>query len=62
MIVRNFQEVNLKVFLGALRRWPIFAIKILIPFLSLTGVSALELMNLKDLEITKSTVQTTQEV
>jgi glycosyltransferase involved in cell wall biosynthesis len=62
MIMRNFQEVNLKVFLGALRRWPIFAIKIVIPFLSLASVSALELMNTKDLENTKTIGQTTQEV
>ncbi|MBD2774447.1 glycosyltransferase family 2 protein [Iningainema tapete] len=42
MIVKNFKEVNLKVFLGALRRWPLSSLKILVPFLALVGISAIE--------------------
>ena len=37
MMVKNFKEANLKVFLGALRRWPAFAIRTIIPFLTFVG-------------------------
>jgi glycosyltransferase involved in cell wall biosynthesis len=54
MIVNNLQEVNLKVFLGALRRWPIFTIKTVIPFIALVAVSYLQLSS-KKIQISKST-------
>jgi glycosyltransferase involved in cell wall biosynthesis len=49
MIVKNFKEVNLKVLFGALRRWPFDTIRIIIPFLYLVILSALQitLSNLK---------------
>jgi len=47
MLLQNFCEVNLKVFLGALRRWPISAIKTVIPFLLLVIGSAFELIIFK---------------
>ncbi|WP_276374003.1 glycosyltransferase family 2 protein [Chryseolinea sp. H1M3-3] len=37
MMVRNFRDVNIRVFLGALRRWPSFAVRTLIPFLTSVG-------------------------
>lgn len=48
MIVKNFKEVNLKVFLGALRRWPFFTISTVIPFLTLVIVSILQLIIIKN--------------
>ncbi|MBD2665788.1 glycosyl transferase, family 2 [Richelia sinica FACHB-800] len=44
MMLHNFKEVNLKVFLGALRRWPVSAIKTVVPFLALVTISAFELI------------------
>lgn len=44
MIVKNLGDVNLRVFLGALRRWPLFTIQTVIPFLSLSCLSALQLV------------------
>ncbi len=61
MIVKNLREVNLRVLLGALKRWPLFTMKIVIPFLALVGVSALQLMTFKNLKIAEST-PTTQHV
>lgn len=37
MMVQTFKDANLKVFLGALRRWPTFAIRTVIPFLTFVG-------------------------
>ncbi|MBO3463152.1 glycosyltransferase [Aetokthonos hydrillicola Thurmond2011] len=59
MIVKNLKDVNLKVFLGALRRWPLFTIKTIVPFLVLVGVSAFELMTQKKLKISESPSPTT---
>ena len=61
MIVKNFREVNLRVLLGALKRWPLFTMKIVIPFLALVGVSALQLITWKNLKMPEST-PTTQHV
>jgi len=62
MIVKNLRDVNLRVLLGALRRWPLYTIKTAIPFLTLVGVSALELMTLKNFKPDESPHTTTQEV
>jgi glycosyltransferase involved in cell wall biosynthesis len=51
MIVKNFREVNLKVLLGAVRRWPVFAMKTVIAFWSLVGMSVWQLIILKDLRL-----------
>lgn len=53
MIVKNFQEVNLKVLLGALRRWPLYAIQTVIPFLVLVGRSAINVLTAKELKMVK---------
>jgi len=60
MIMKNFQEVNLKVLLGALRRWPFYTIETVIPFLTLVGMSAFELMTLKNIKVPESSHPTTQ--
>jgi len=44
MLLHNFRSVNLKVFLGALRRWPVSAIKTVVPFLALVVRAAFEVM------------------
>jgi len=62
MIVKNLRDVNLRVLLGALRRWPLYTIKTAIPFLTLVGVSAFELMTLKNFNPDESPHTTTQEV
>jgi glycosyltransferase involved in cell wall biosynthesis len=49
MLLQNGKEVNLKVFLGALRRWPMSAIKTVIPFLALIGLSVFELIPIREL-------------
>ncbi|MEA5580442.1 glycosyltransferase family 2 protein [Nodularia harveyana UHCC-0300] len=54
MLLKNGREVNLKVFLGALKRWPVSAIKIVIPFLALLGISAFEFIPLKELQVSKA--------
>ncbi|MDF5726959.1 MAG: glycosyltransferase family 2 protein [Rhizonema sp. PD38] len=61
MIVNNLQEVNFKVFLGALRRWPLFTLKTVIPFVALIGISYLRLRSMK-FQIAESKHPTTQEV
>ncbi|MEA5513208.1 glycosyltransferase family 2 protein [Nodularia sp. UHCC 0506] len=44
MILQNFKQVNMKVFLGGLRRWPVSAMKMVVPFLSLVCLSAFKIM------------------
>lgn len=62
MMLQNFREVNLKVFLGGLRRWPIEAIKIVVPFLTLASLAAFELVPLRELKMSKLNESLTQEV
>ncbi|OUL26462.1 glycosyltransferase [Nostoc sp. RF31YmG] len=40
LILQHFAENNWQVILGALRRWPVITLNILIPYLSLVGLSA----------------------
>ncbi|TAF06431.1 MAG: glycosyltransferase family 2 protein [Nostocales cyanobacterium] len=54
MMVHNFQQVNLKVFLGALRRWPVSAIQTVVPFLAIVGISAIEVMAAPEVKIAES--------
>lgn len=61
MLLQNGKEVNFKVFLGALRRWPISAIKTVIPFLALIGLSAFEVMPLKEFKLSEINEKSHQE-
>lgn len=45
MIVKNYQEATFRVFLGALRRWPIYTLRIMIKFWFITAVSAFWLLS-----------------
>lgn len=62
MILHNFREVNLKVFLGALRRWPVFALNVGISFLTLVSLSAFEEIYSANLKIAESRLPTTEEI
>ncbi|MDD1416039.1 glycosyltransferase family 2 protein [Dolichospermum sp. ST_con] len=62
MMLNNFKEVNLKVFLGALRRWPVSAIKTVAPFLALTSIAALELIPIREFKMAELQEIPTQEV
>lgn len=54
MLLQNGKEVNLKVFLGALKRWPLSAMKTIIPFLALLGISAFEFITFKELKVSEA--------
>lgn len=62
MMLHNFREVNLKVFLGALRRWPAFALNVGISFLTLVSFSAMEEISSPNLRIAESRLTTTEEL
>ncbi|MEH2001565.1 MAG: glycosyltransferase family 2 protein [Nostoc sp.] len=62
MLLQNCKEVNLKVFLGALRRWPMSAIKIIVPFLALVSLCAFDVMVSQELRLAESIEISTQEV
>lgn len=51
MLLQNYHEVDLRVFLGAMRRWPVSAIKTIVPFLALASVAALELIPMRELKV-----------
>lgn len=61
MMVKHFQDVNLKVFLGALRRWPLYTLKTIIPFFAQVVVSAWKLRSIKNKQSILS-IPTTQEI
>lgn len=44
LVLKHFTENNWRVFFGALRRWPVLAISIIIPYLALVGASAWEIL------------------
>ncbi|MBD2439683.1 glycosyltransferase family 2 protein [Nostoc sp. FACHB-110] len=62
MVLQNSKEVNLKVFLGALRRWPVSAIKVAIPFVALVSLSVFDVMALKDFKLAEANEPNPQEV
>lgn len=62
MMVQNFRESNLKVLLGALRRWPVAAMKTVAPFVALVSVAALELMPMRELKLAENQGVCTEEV
>lgn len=62
MMLHNSREVNLKVFLGALKRWPISAIKTVVPFLALVGLSTLEILPIREIKLAESPEVSTQQI
>ena len=64
MLLQNYHEVDLKVFLGAMRRWPVSAIKTVIPFLGLASVAVLELIPMREFKVAETEMDrtTTSEV
>jgi glycosyltransferase involved in cell wall biosynthesis len=62
MMLQNFQEVNLKVFLGALRRWPVSAIKTVVPFLAMVSIAAFEIVPTREIKLAEISEPSTQEV
>jgi Glycosyl transferase family 2 len=62
MMLQNFKEVNLKVFLGALRRWPFPAIQTVVPFLALVSLSAFEIIPIREFRIVEALDIPTQEI
>ncbi len=59
MIIKHFQDANLKVFLGALRRWPLYTLQTVIPFLRVVVLSAWQLRKMKNCQsnLPSSTIQ-----
>jgi hypothetical protein len=62
MLLQNGKEVNFKVFLGALRRWPMSAIKTVIPFLALVSFCALDMIVFKEFRLAESSEISPSEV
>ncbi|MBW4615416.1 MAG: glycosyltransferase [Desmonostoc vinosum HA7617-LM4] len=62
MLLQNSQEVSLRVFLGALRRWPVSAIKTVIPFIALVSLSIFDVMALKELKLVEANETSPQEM
>ncbi|MBD2570828.1 glycosyltransferase family 2 protein [Anabaena lutea] len=62
MLLQNYHEVDLKVFLGAIRRWPVSAIKTVVPFLALASLAAFELMPTRELKVKKMAEIPTQQI
>ncbi|MBD2691798.1 glycosyltransferase family 2 protein [Anabaena catenula] len=62
MLLQNYHEVDLKVFLGAIRRWPVSAIKTVVPFLALASLAAFELMPIRELKVKKVAEISTQQI
>ncbi|MBW4596500.1 MAG: glycosyltransferase [Brasilonema angustatum HA4187-MV1] len=60
MMFQSLKEANLKVFLGALRRWPMFAIKTIVPFLTLVGLSVFDAVPTKEFKMAQTTEPFTQ--
>lgn len=54
MILKSFQEANLKVFLGSLRRWPVFALKTVIPFLTLVSLSVFDVFATREFQVAET--------
>lgn len=62
MLLRNSKEVDVKVFLGALRRWPVSAIKTVVPFVALVGLSVFDVMAFKQMRFAEAHEPSIQEV
>ncbi|MFN6514446.1 MAG: glycosyltransferase family 2 protein [Nostoc sp. CreGUA01] len=62
MLLQNGKEVNWKVFLGALRRWPMSAIKTVVPFVALVGLCAFDVMVSKEFNLADSSELSSQKI
>jgi hypothetical protein len=62
MLLQNSKEVDLRVFFGALRRWPMSAIKTVVPFLALVSVAALEFIPFREMNIAEASEAKSQEL
>ena len=60
MILKNFKEANLRVFLGALRRWPVFTIQTIVPFLTLVGMSVFDAATTREFKMVETSEQPAQ--
>ncbi len=60
MMFQSFKEANLKVFLGALRRWPMFTMKTIVPFLTLVSLSVFDAVPTKEFKMAQTTEPFTQ--
>ena len=62
MLLQNYHEVDLKVFLGAMRRWPVSAIKTVVPFLASVSMAAFELMPIREFKVAELRETPSQEM
>ncbi|QLE56101.1 glycosyltransferase family 2 protein [Nostoc sp. TCL26-01] len=62
MLLHNSKEVNLKVFLGALRRWPVSAIKVVVPFLALVSMTAFDVIAFREMRLSAAIEPSSQEI
>ncbi|WP_353932258.1 glycosyltransferase family 2 protein [Okeanomitos corallinicola TIOX110] len=60
MILNNFREVNLRVLLGAFRRWPFSAIQVVVSFLALVTTSTFEVISNPEFKIAESSQLSSQ--
>jgi hypothetical protein len=60
MLLQNYHEVDLKVFLGAMKRWPVSAIKTVVPFLALASVAVLELIPMREFKVAEAELERTR--
>jgi len=60
MLLQNYHEVDLKVFLGAMKRWPVSAIKTVVPFLALASVAVLELIPMREFKVAQAELEITK--
>ncbi|QSJ15442.1 glycosyltransferase family 2 protein [Nostoc sp. UHCC 0702] len=62
MLLQNSKDVSWKVFLGALRRWPVSAIKTVVPFLALVSISAFDIVAFKELKFSELNEVSAEEI
>ncbi|MBD2359711.1 glycosyltransferase family 2 protein [Anabaena minutissima FACHB-250] len=62
MLLQNSQYVDNKVFLSALKRWPISALKTVIPLLAIVGLSVFDIMAFPEVRVVEANQAFIQEV
>ncbi|MBD2167181.1 glycosyltransferase family 2 protein [Calothrix membranacea FACHB-236] len=62
MLLQNGKEANLRVFFGALRRWPVSAMKTVVPFIALIGLAMFEVIAIKEASMAETAEVCTQQV
>ncbi|MEC4813804.1 MAG: glycosyltransferase family 2 protein [Scytonema sp. PMC 1069.18] len=62
MILKSFKAANLKVFLGALRRWPTFTIKTVTPFVALVVMSVFEALPIREFKMAETRTPSSERV